>query len=204
MKLVYVFDAYCGWSYGFTPTMRQIAARHPDLPVEVVSGGLFTGARRKPISAFGYVQGANAKISELTGAVFGDGYEKLIADGAFVMDSETAARGMAALRQAAPERSVDLAAALQDSFYRDGLSLSDPDTYRKIARDHGLDGNRVAAAFTAPQARDAAADDFDRAARLGVNAYPTLLAVIGDRVVPLARGHSSTDEVEQHLAALSA
>ncbi|MCO1575768.1 hypothetical protein M8C13_08345 [Crossiella sp. SN42] len=38
----------------------EVAARHPELPVEVVSSGLFTGARRVPIREFGYVQGANA------------------------------------------------------------------------------------------------------------------------------------------------
>ena len=72
---VYVFDAYCGWSYGFAPTLAELVRRHPDVEVEVVSGGLFTGGRRVPIRSLGYVQGANAKISELTGAEFGDGYE---------------------------------------------------------------------------------------------------------------------------------
>ncbi|MGX1479308.1 UNVERIFIED_CONTAM: hypothetical protein RKD50_008116 [Streptomyces canus] len=57
MKLVYVFDAYCGWSHGFSATLSEIVSRHPDLPVEVVSGGLFTGGRRVPIREFGYVQG---------------------------------------------------------------------------------------------------------------------------------------------------
>ncbi|MGW7210819.1 DsbA family protein, partial [Streptomyces sp. NPDC054837] len=39
MKLVYVFDAYCGWSHGFSGTLREAVSRHPELPVEVVSGG---------------------------------------------------------------------------------------------------------------------------------------------------------------------
>ena len=67
-ELVYVFDAYCGWSYGFSATLREVTSTPPRLPVEVVSGGLFTGARRVPIREFGYVQGANAQITELTGA----------------------------------------------------------------------------------------------------------------------------------------
>src|SRR4051794_31543408 len=120
MKLVYVFDAYCGWSYGFAPVMGEVAARHPELGVEVVSGGLFTGDRRVPIRQFGYVQGANAKIAELTGVEFGAAYDALIADGTFVMDSEDAAAGMAALRQAAPEQAVQLAEAVQRAFYLDG------------------------------------------------------------------------------------
>ncbi|MFE2060864.1 DsbA family protein [Streptomyces sp. NPDC059467] len=204
MKLVYVFDAYCGWSHGFSGTLSEIASRHPELPVEVVSGGLFTGSRRVPIREFGYVQGANAKIAELTGAEFGEGYDRLIADGSFVMDSEAAARGVAALRQTAPDRAAELAAALQHAFYVDGLSLSDPATYRTVAEAAGLDAEAVLAAFAAPGTRAAADADFRRAAELGVTGFPTLLAVDGDSVTPLAHGHATADEVDVRLAAVAA
>ena len=204
MKLVYVFDAYCGWSHGFSGTLREVASRHPDLPLEVISGGLFVGSRRVPIREFGYVQGANAKIAELTGAEFGEGYERLIADGSFVMDSEDAARGVAALRQVAPARAAELATALQQAFYADGLSLSDPETYRKVAEKGGLDADAVVAALTAPETRDAAESDFRRSAELGVSGFPTLLAVDGTRVTALAHGHSTADEVDRRIAALPA
>ncbi|MEU6377164.1 DsbA family protein [Streptomyces sp. NPDC046909] len=202
MKLVYVFDAYCGWSHGFSRTLREVTGRHPELPVEVVSGGLFTGSRRVPIREFGYVQGANAKIAELTGAAFGAAYDGLIADGSFVMDSEAAARGVAALRQVAPDRVAELATALQDAFYVDGRSLSDPATYRAVAEAAGIDADAVVAAFEAPEARSAARADFRRAAELGVTGFPTLLAVDGDSVLPLAYGHATAAEVDQRLAAL--
>lgn len=202
MKLVYVFDAYCGWSHGFSPTISQVAKRHPELPVEVVSGGLFTGTRRVPIRDFGYIDGANAKISELTGAEFGDGYQKLIADGSFVMDSEAAARGVVALREAAPARAVELAVTLQRAFYVDGLSLSDPDTYRAVAQATGLDPDTVTEHFQSPGAQAAAEADFARAAELGVDSFPTLLAVHDDTTAVLARGHATTDQIDQRLSAL--
>ncbi|MCI3273594.1 DsbA family protein [Streptomyces cylindrosporus] len=204
MKLVYVFDAYCGWSHGFSPTLREVASRHPGLPVEVVSGGLFTGSRRVPIREFGHVQGANAAIAELTGARFGEAYERLTADGSFVMDSEAAARGVAALRQVAPERAAELATALQDVFYVDRLSLSDPATYRKVAEDAGLDADAAVAAFESPEAQQAAEADFRRSAVLGVRGFPTLLAVDGDRVTPLAQGRATADEIDRQLTALGA
>ncbi|MFF7639757.1 DsbA family protein [Streptomyces canus] len=203
MKLVHVFDAYCGWSHGFSATLRETGARHPELPVEVVSGGLFTGGRRVSIREFGYVQGANAQIAELTGAEFGEAYERLIADGSFVKDSEAAARGMAALRRAAPERAVELATNLQKAFYVDGLSPSDPATYRKPARAAGLDPETVVAAFQAPEARTEASADFRRTAGLGVTGFPTLLAVAGERVLPPARGHATADDIDRRLASLS-
>ncbi|WP_327731874.1 DsbA family protein [Streptomyces sp. NBC_00487] len=204
MKLVYVFDAYCGWSHGFSATLREVVSRHPGLPVEVVSGGLFTGARRVPIREFGYVQGANAQIAELTGAEFGEGYERLIADGSFVMDSEAAARGVAALRQAAPDRAAELAASLQRAFYVDGLSLSDPATYRVVAEAAGLDADTVVAAFTSPEARAAAEADFRRTAELGVTGFPTLLAVDGASLAPVAYGRATADEADRRLASRTA
>lgn len=204
MKLVYVFDAYCGWSHGFSATLRETVSRHPELPVEVVSGGLFTGGRRVPIREFGYVQGANAQIAAQTGAAFGEGYERLIADGSFVMDSEAAARGVAALRRVAPDRAVALATALQQAFYVDGLSLSDPATYRKLAEQAGLDADAVVAAFEAPEASGTAAEDFHRAAELGVTGFPTLLALDGEHVVPLALGHATADDVDRRLTAFEA
>lgn len=203
MKLVYAFDAYCGWSHGFSATLREVVSRHPELPVEVVSGGLFTGARRVPIRSFGYVAGANARIAELTGAEFGEPYERLIADGSFVMDSEAAARGLAALRAAAPDRAADLAVALQRAFYVDGLSLSEAATHRKVAEEAGLDGDAVAAAFEGPEARAAAEADFRRTASLGVEGFPTLLAVDGEgRVTALAHGRADADDIDRRLAGL--
>jgi len=203
MKLIYVFDAYCGWSYGFVPTLDELVRRRPGIEVDVVSGGLFTGSRRVPIREFGYVEGANAKISELTGVTFGSGYARLIADGSFVMDSAAAARGVAALRQVAPAQIVELAAAMQHAFYADGLSLSDPATYRTVAAATGLDPDTVVAAFTAPASAVAAQDDFARAARLGVHSFPTLLAVDGDRPSTLAAGHATADQIEWRLDAVT-
>ncbi|MGC0416931.1 DsbA family protein [Embleya sp. AB8] len=199
MKLIYVFDAYCGWSYGFAPTLAEITARHPELPVEVVSGGLFTGPRAVPVREFGYIQGANAQIGERTGVTFGAAYERLIADGSFVMDSLDAARGVAVLRQAAPERAVQLAMDVQTAFYRDGLSLSAADTFARIAAAAGLDPAAVRAAFDAPAARHAAEADFRRAAELGVTAYPTLLVQDGARLAVLAVGHAEPDPIDTLL-----
>src|SRR4051794_33064377 len=199
MRFVYVFDAYCGWSYGFAPTLDEIVRRHPDAEVEVVSGGLFTGGRRVPIREFGYVQGANAKITEMTGVRFGAGYDRTISDGSFVMDSEAAARGVAALRQVAPARIVELAGALQQRFYLDGQSLSAAATYRDLATATGLDPAAVVAAFEAPESAEAAAAEFARAAQLGVHSYPTLLAVTDEGTTAVAVGSAGADEIERQL-----
>lgn len=145
---------------------------------------------------------ANAQIAEVTGAEFGEAYRRLVDDGSFVMDSSAAARGVVALRQAAPARAVELAVALQRAFYVDGRSLSDPDTYRHVARAAGLDADAVIAALQAPDSQIAAEADFRRVARLGIDSFPTLLARTGSDITRLARGHATADQVEQRRAAL--
>ncbi len=199
VKLLYVFDAYCGWSHAFSGTLEAVTDRHPDMPVQVISGGLFTGDRRVPIREFGFIKDANVQVTAQTGARFGEAFNALLDEGTFVMDSEAAARGLIALREAAPERVAELAVAMQKAFFHDGASLSDPETYRAIARDFGLDADAVVAAFEAAVPEE----DFELAARLGVSGFPTLIAVRGSEMYAIARGHASADEVEQRLASLS-
>jgi putative protein-disulfide isomerase len=182
-EVIYVFDAYCGWCYGFGPTLRRFSEATRDrAPVRVVSGGLFTGTRRQAIGRYGFMADANARITELTGVQFGGGYERARAEGTLVLDSEAAAAGYAALRAQDPGRGVELADAVQRAFFVDGSSLSDPDTFRTIAVAKGLSPALVPRALNTPAALAAARVDFAMAHRLGVDAFPALLVRRGDRL----------------------
>lgn len=200
--LTYVFDGYCAWSYGFAQTMVDVAAAHPDLRIEVLCGGLYVGPARVPIRQLGDVRATNRRIAELTGAWFGDGYERMTADGSFVMNSTAAARGFAALRRAAPERAVELAAAVQEAFFVDGRSLAEPETHRRIAHEYGLDADAVVAGFDHAWSLRAAEADFARVRRLGVVAFPTLLVGTGERPLPVMTGSATARQVEERLSAL--
>jgi putative protein-disulfide isomerase len=200
--LIYVFDGYCSWSYGFAQTMVDIAALYPEIPVEVVSGGLYVGGARMPIRLLPDVRATNRRIGDLTGVWFGDAYERLTADGSFVMNSVAAARGFAALRRAAPDRAVELAAALHEAFFVDGLSLAEPATYVRIALEHGLDAPAVVAGFDHQWSLRAAEEDFVRARDLGVKAFPSLLVAGADGAAPVVVGSATAQQVEERLAVL--
>jgi 2-hydroxychromene-2-carboxylate isomerase len=130
VSVTYVFDAYCGWCYGFSATFRDFVARHAgEIDLTVIPGGLFVGELRVPMRELGYVARANASIAALTGATFGPAYAALVHDGSFVMDSREAARGFLALSDLIAGRDAELAAAMQSAFYVDGQSLSAPETY---------------------------------------------------------------------------
>lgn len=195
-RLTYVFDAYCGWCYGFGPALREFAgAWSGGLRIEVVSGGLFRGANRAPLRAMAYLSEANRRIEQLTGAYFGSGYRNLVEEGSFVMDSEAAAIGFAALRSEAPDRAVELAGAMQQAFYVDGQSLSESSTYRRIAEAVDLDAEAVLARRDSGGATADAAADFARSRQLGVTSYPTLLLHTPTGVARLGGPTSSAEQL---------
>ncbi|MFI5780899.1 DsbA family protein [Nocardia sp. NPDC051570] len=198
-RLIYAYDAYCGWCYGFTPWLRRALTDRPHVRVEVISGGLFTGAARVPIRELRHIPTARHRVTALTGAVFGPAFLHLLEDGDFVMDSEDAAIGLSGLRALAPDRALDFASQLSYAFYHDARSLSDPDTYRGIAERHRLDGDAAAAALTDPRHRRRAHTEFARARDLGVRAYPTLLLDTGSGPRILDALHTAPEQIGEQL-----
>lgn len=204
ITLTYAFDAYCGWCYGFGPAVRRFAADNADrITLEVRSGGLFTGAKAGPISAYPHIPGANQRIAELTGVSFGEGYQRMLEEGTTHMDSADAATALVALRHQAPEKTLELAGALQRAWYVDGRSLSDAEVVRDIAGEHGLDADAAVEAFRSQDARAEAEDDFRELRRLGVEGYPTLLlhAETGTHRLggPVSSAAALTEALDRHL-----
>lgn len=207
--LTYAFDAYCGWCYGFGPAVRAFAAANADrIELRVISGGLFSGSRAAPISAYPHIPDANARIAQLTGASFGDGYLHTLREGSTVMDSTDAAAGLVALRSQDHTRALDAALAMQRAWYIDGRSLSDQEVYRDIAAALGLNAEAVAIAYADPSTRAEAEGDFSEVRRLGVESYPTLLLHTdeGNRLLggPTSTAEELTEALDEHMGSASA
>lgn len=202
-RVVYVTDAYCGWCYGFAPKLHAFhAANRAEVSFDVVSGGLFTGDRRRPIREYGHIPEANERIIRLTGVRFGEPYQELLREGSFVLDSEAAAAGLVALRDQAPEQGIELVGAMQTAFYGEGRSLSDPETFAAIAQDFGLNAAHATHFMVGDEGRAAAQKDFALAAALGAHSYPTLLLVKDGQVHKLPGIGGSVEATNERLRSL--
>ncbi len=204
LALIYVWDAYCGWCYGFSKSLKAFHENHPELPLTVLSGGLFVGEGKQPIGAYTHIPEANKRISQLTGAEFGDSYQSLLKEGTFILDSEAAAIGFSALRSLAPERSLNLASSMQRAFYYEGKSLNDPATYREIAIANDLDPKAVLALFEDVASIKDAQADFKKVQELGVQSYPTLLLKKGNEYIGLGGGVMTAEKIEARLESVIA
>ena len=202
LSLIYVWDAYCGWCYGFSNSIRTLHENHPEISLTLVSGGLFVGERSLPIKDYPHIPEANQRISQLTGVEFGEGYQELLANGTFLLDSEDTAIGFSALKFFAPERALELASSMQKAFYQDGKSLSDDDTYRDIALAHHLDPDEVIERMKTKETIHEAYADFAKVHQLHVNGYPTLLLKKGNEYFSLGGGAMTAEKLEARLKEL--
>lgn len=202
--LIYVYDAYCGWCYGMGPALRALAEAD-DISVTVRHGSLFSGDNSAPIGAFAHIPGANARIAELTGVTFGADYERVLAEGRLMLDSDAAARGLAALRAVAgAARDLEMAGAMQSAFYGSGSSLSDPRTYETIADERGLDGEAVVGLLDDPRIAAAARREQEQLIALGARSYPMLLLRRGGELVQLGGPTSSAPQLRAQIEQASA
>nr|MDH3175145.1 DsbA family protein [Bacillus pumilus] len=198
-SLIYVWDAYCGRCYGFSNSIRTLHENHPEMSLTLVSGGLFVGERSLPIKEYPHISEANQRISQLTGIEFGERYQKLLANGTFLLDSEAAAIRFSALRSVAPDRALYLAASMQKAFYQDGKSLSDDEMYQEIALAHHLDPNAVIERMKTKEVINDAYADFAKVHQLQVNGYPTLLLKKGDEYFSVGGGAMTAEKLEERL-----
>ncbi|WP_323959368.1 DsbA family protein [Arthrobacter sp. JZ12] len=199
-QLTYVFDAYCGWCYGFGPALHELA-QDPDINITVISGGLFHAVSMNEMP---HIPQANERISALTGVQFGPAYQAALADGSFVMDSDDAGTGLVSLKEASGGRDVEMAGAMQRAFYRDGLSLSGVTAYQRIAAEHGLDTELVTRLFLDPKTRDTALAEQEQAAALGVHSYPTLLAHTPSGLVKIGSPVATAEQLRTSIERLHA
>ncbi|PRD47717.1 DsbA family protein [Sphingobacterium haloxyli] len=199
LKLIYIWDAYCGWCYGFSTGLNEFHKMHPELPITVLSGGLFVGDRKRPISDYPHIPGANQRIEQLSGVKFGDAYQELLEKGNFVLDSEAAAKGFAALEHFSSEKAYELAAAMQKAFYSEGKSLSEEATFREIADAFGLDADEVIKRFKSDEAGRDSLKAFHTVHNLGVNSYPTLLLQKGEKLIKIGGGAMSAEKLEENF-----
>ena len=127
MQLIFVGDPMCSWCYGFGKELSAVLQARPDLPLQIVVGGLRAGGSEVLDEAGKQFRLTHwARVEAASGLPFNR--EALMARKGFVYDTEPICRAVVAARNIAPEAPLlDVFRALQHAFYVDGLDTTDPD-----------------------------------------------------------------------------
>ena len=206
-SLIYCYDAYCGWCYGFSPVMKQVAAIYSDqLEIEVLSGGMIIGEAVQPIENMAhYIEGAYQNVEQLSGIKFGADYlwhirHPDLSD--WVMNSEKPAIALCIFKEYYPEKQVAFAADLQYALHFEGRDLCDDEAYRHLVEKYSINEEAFFSKLKDDIYKDQAYYEFSLCKQLQVAGYPAVLLQESDsKFHLLARGYTSFDEMKERIDA---
>jgi putative protein-disulfide isomerase len=210
MQLIFVGDPMCSWCYGFGKELSAVLQARPDLPLQIVVGGLRAGGSEVLDEAGKQFRLTHwARVEAASGLPFNR--EALMARKGFVYDTEPICRAVVAARNIAPEAPLlDVFRALQHAFYVDGLNTTDPETLARVTAQaltvagHPATAQAVLDQYQSTATIEEAREDFRKARRWGINSFPALLMEVGDELYSVAPGYRSAAELLSSIDALQA
>jgi len=203
--LIYCYDAYCGWCYGFSPVISRIAAEYADqLDQETLSGGMILP--EKPVSikvSAPYISKAYKNVEEATGIKFGQDYLWHIFnpdESDWYPNSEKPAIAMCIFKEFYPGRSVEFAADLQYALHFEGRDLTDDEAYRHLLEKYSIQDEIFYKKLNEDSYKEMAYYEFSLMSQLQVNGYPAVFIQTGDlKFVMVARGYTDYDTLKQRI-----
>lgn len=203
MKIYYLYDALCGWCYGFSPVFQEFYEEFlPDYSFEVISGGMIQGDRIGPIGEVAsYIGDAYKQVEERTGVQFGVNFlDGTLKKGTAIFTSVPPARALTAMKQLQPDSQVPFAGALQKAIYFDGMEPEDMEGYIRLAGDFGVDATDYSRLLNAEDNAYAAREEFMFTQQLGVQGFPmVVLKNDHDQYYLVSSGYVPGDVLRDHF-----
>ncbi|OGB35137.1 MAG: protein-disulfide isomerase [Burkholderiales bacterium RIFCSPLOWO2_12_FULL_61_40] len=206
--VTYLFDPLCGWCYGASPVIQQLA-QQTGIQLELAPTGLFAGGGRTMDAAFAdYAWSNDVRIAKLTGQCFTEDYRhNVLGRHGSRFDSAATTLALTAVFLTAPQRELEALKALQEARYVQGLDTCDVLVVETLLRDLGL---AVAADRLAENDVELLAANAARIQKaqglmhtFGAQGVPALVVTDGhgSRLLPGNALYGSLDSVLSHIAA---
>ncbi len=199
--LIYCYDAYCGWCYGFSPVIKKIAAQYRDeLYIEVLSGGMMVGDAVMPIEKIGpYIQSAYKRIEELTGIQFGEDFLWHINNpdkSDWMMNSEKPAIALSVFKEYFPDEAILFATDLQYALNYEGRDLDDDEAYRHLLVKYKIPEAAFYEKLKSGEFKEKAHYEFALCRHLQVTGFPQVFIQQNDtKFFLITKGFSNYDTV---------
>ena len=203
--LIYCYDAYCGWCYGFSPIMKKIAATFKgQLDIEVLSGGMMIGDNKMPIEKIGlYIQSAYKRVEQLTGIQFGEDFLWHTANpdkSDWVMNSEKPAIALCIFKEYYPEQQLNFASDLQYALNYEGRDLDDDESYRHLAEKYNIPEEEFYGKLKSDNYKERAYYEFALCKQLGADSFPQVLIQLNEnKFYLLAKGFTAYKDVKERM-----
>jgi len=197
MKLIYIYDALCGWCYGFTPVIEELLQHFGDeIEVDVLSGGMFLSANHRPASAmYNYISQAHKQVEAVTGVKFGQAFLEEYLHTDDIMDSEKPSIALTVFKQYQPAKALSFAHDMQLALNYEGKSLNDDDTYRQLLAKYELPVDEFLDKMKEDANRYDTVQEFKQVEQWGITGFPAAILDDGKEYFLIAKGYTPPERL---------
>lgn len=203
--LIYCYDAYCGWCYGFSKVITRIGEEYKDrLDFEVLSGGMILPEKPVHISATAaYISSAYKVVEERTGIKFGEDYLWHIFnpdESDWFPNSEKPAIALCIFKEYYPGKQIEFVHDLQLALHYEGRDLTDDEAYRHLLEKYNIDAEEFYKKLKDPVYKEKAYYDFALVKQLKVSGFPTVFIQIEEgKFYLIARGYTEYENLKNSI-----
>lgn len=193
--LIYIYDAWCGWCYGFSPVLQKINEEFKhQLNIEVLSGGMILPEKPVHVSVMSnYILENYTQVESMSGVSFGEDYlwhmrHPELSD--WFPSSEKAAMALLVFREYQPEHQVSFIADLQRALFVEGRDLTDDEAYKHLIHQYALDETIFYEKIHSKEYKEKAQEEFALCRQLQATGFPQLMLQISEKKIYLiSRGY---------------
>lgn len=203
--LIYCYDPYCGWCYGFSPVINKIADEFIDsFDIEVLSGGMILP--EKPIhirATAGYISKAYKHVEELAGVKFGKDYLWHIMnpeESDWYPNSEKPSIALCIFKEYYPGRAVEIASDLQKALHSEGRDLTDDGAYHHLTEKYSVNPEVFFEKLHSEEYKESAYYEFSLVKQLQVTGFPCVFIQTGELKFHLiAKGYTEYSVLKKRI-----
>lgn len=204
-KILYVYDALCGWCYGFSPVMQALfVAYQGRVDFDVLSGGMILGDRVGTINEKApFIKTAYRQVEEVTGVLFGEAFLKdMMGGGDMQLNSLKPGLALTTLKALEASKIVPFTHALQRAVYFDGRHPDKWEMYVPLAETMGLMGDEFVNQMQEETVLQQTQAEFETVKKMGIYGFPTVVWIDGPNGYVLARGYTPLNSLKKSVEQL--
>lgn len=203
--IYYCYDAYCGWCYGFSKVMTQIAKEYEDkLAFDTLSSGMIMPDEPQHFAALAkYIQTAYQQVEQTTGIKFGEDFLWHVfhpEETDWFPDSTKPAIALCIFKEYHPDKSVFIASDLQYALNYEGRDLTDDEAYRHLLEKYHIPADRFYEKLRSKEYREKAYYEIALVKQLQVKGFPSVLIQVTDsKFYLLAQGYTDYETLKARI-----
>jgi len=203
VKLIYYFDALCGWCYGFSSTMEKVEQVYGDqVEIKVISGGLFLGNRAGGVNEVAphIKAGAYRSVEMQTGVKFGKPFlDDVFGEGKMTLNSMPPTIALCIVKEKFPEQELKFASTILKAVYFDGLDPIDVNGLAGYAEKIGFDKAEFILFMNDSKFQKLAEQEFEIFHNSPYSAMPAIVLEKGGKQFPITRGYVGFENLKTKL-----